>query len=119
MDVPLYTLPIIGKNGESQNGGYKIAKHAKFSKKIAISNHLIRTCTCEYQGVIKCLFFGKFGEAFFSCNNHFEIGPFALLSTIRVLFHKREFDDSIKRTCGNAETFGKINFEFYQIYFHK
>ena len=34
MDVPLYTLPIIGKNGESQNGGYKIAKHAKFSKKL-------------------------------------------------------------------------------------
>ena len=36
---------------ESQNGGNKKVKHAKFSEKTNISYPLIRTRTCAYRGV--------------------------------------------------------------------
>ena len=41
---------VIRQKGESQNGCFKNTKHAKFSEK-HISNPLIRTRTCAYQGV--------------------------------------------------------------------
>lgn len=57
--------------------------------------------------------FQKFWYGLFSCNNHFETSRFALLLKIRVLFHKREFHDSVKTTFGN------LNFEFYLISLHE
>ena len=42
---------IIRQKGESQNGGNKKTKHAKFSAKTNISYPLIRTRTSAYQGV--------------------------------------------------------------------
>ena len=63
-------------------------------------------------------FLGKFGILCFLVTVTLRLAPFLLLTT-RVLFHKCEFDDSVKTTCGNVETFGKINFEFCLIYFDK
>ena len=64
------SLDIVGNKGkgESQNGGKKKTKHAKFSEKGNISYPLIRTRACVYQGVRNV--------------RGFEIRLFALLPTI-------------------------------------
>ena len=54
--------------------------------------------------------FWKIWYGLFSCNKHFETNPFTLLLTMRVLFQKREFDDSVKTTCGKCRNFWSDKF---------
>ena len=57
--IPSNKSSVIRQKGESQNGCFKKTKHVKFSEKTNISNPLIRTPTCAYQGVRNFRFFGK------------------------------------------------------------
>ena len=65
------SLPVIRQKSDSQNGGNKKAKHAKFSEK--------RTFL-TYQRVTNVRF-RKIWRALLSYYLHFEICPFALLPT--------------------------------------
>ena len=65
---------VIRQKGESQNGGYKKTKHAKFFKKQTFLTHS---------------FFQKIQCALFSCNTCFAIRPFVLLPTISDIKFKR------------------------------
>ena len=60
-------LSAIRQKGEFQNRHYNKKMHAKNFKKLVF---------------FTLLFFRKIRRALFSCNNHFEIRPFALLPTI-------------------------------------
>ena len=69
------TSSVIRWKGESQNGGKKKAKHAKFSEKLTFF-------TLWYaHGGKKCSFFRKIWRPLFSCYFHLEIPLFALLPT--------------------------------------
>ena len=102
-----YISSVIKQKQKSQKRCFKKTKHAKFSEKrrfltptrtrsrfcfkivsrkqsmpkTNFSYSLIRTRTCAYQGV-RNVPFRKIWRALFSWNTHFEIRPFALLSTI-------------------------------------
>ena len=60
-------------------------KARQISLKTNISYPLIRTCTCDYQGV-KNVRSQKIWRALFSWNTRFEIRPFALLPALFELF---------------------------------
>ena len=47
---------VIRQKGECQDGGNKKINHAEFSEKTNISQPLIRTRTCAYQGITKARF---------------------------------------------------------------
>ena len=55
-----HTSSVIRQKCKSQNGCFKKTKHVKFSEKTNISNPLISTRTCAYQGVRNVRFLGKF-----------------------------------------------------------
>ena len=59
-----HTLSILWQKGESQNGGNKNTKHAKFSEKR------------------KTFVFRKIWRALYSCYLPFENRPFAILQTL-------------------------------------
>ena len=56
----IYNTSVIRQKGESQNWCFKKTKHVKFSEKTNLSNPLICTRTCAYQGVRNVRFFEKF-----------------------------------------------------------
>ena len=59
-NIQIFIASVIRQKGESLNGCFKKTKHVKFSEKTNISNSLIRTRTCAYQGVRNVRFFGIF-----------------------------------------------------------
>ena len=71
---------VIRQKGESQNGGNKKIKHAKFSKNWTFLTPWYADVRARIRGK-KCLFFWKIWRAFFSCYLRFEILPFALSPT--------------------------------------
>ena len=72
--LTLINLSVIRQKGESQNGGDKNTKHAKFSPKRIFSTPL---CV---SGGKKILVLLKILHTLFSCNNPFEICPFAIFT---------------------------------------
>ena len=67
---------------ESQNGGNKETKHAKFSEKLTFLTPQRRTRTCAYQWVKNVRFFGKFGVFCFFATSVLRFAFFAVLPTI-------------------------------------
>ena len=61
-------------------------KACQTSRKTNISYPLIRTRTCAYQGVKKFAF-RKIWRALFSCNTHFDIHPFCLITDKKYHFN--------------------------------
>ena len=74
-------LSVIRHKGESQNGGHKRTKQAKFSEKQTFSTSLISTRTCVYQGVWNVCFFLKILCGLFSFDLCFDIRPFTFSQT--------------------------------------
>ena len=75
---------VIRQEGESQNGGYKKIKLAKFSKKFFThwySHMRVRIRGYQIFAVRKVL------RALFYRNTRFEIRPFASLSTYSIIFY--------------------------------
>ena len=78
--VSVHNSSVLWQKGESQNGGNKNTKHAKFSEKRTFFYPLIRTRTCTYQGV-KNVRFSENWRALYSCYLRFEIRSFAIVPT--------------------------------------
>ena len=77
---------MIRQKGESQNGGKKKTKQAKFSENKHFLPAHTHTYACISEGK-KCLFFGKFGVRYFSSYLRLEIHVFALLPTKYLLIY--------------------------------
>ena len=56
----MHNTSVIRQKDESQNGGNKKAKHAKFSERRTFPTPNTHTYACVSEGK-KCSFFGKFG----------------------------------------------------------
>ena len=65
---------------ESQNGGNKKTKHAKFSEKLTFLTPQRRTRTCAYQWVKNVRFFRKIWRVLFFCDLRFEICLFCRIT---------------------------------------
>ena len=57
----------------------------------------------------------KMWRVLFSGNNHLILTLLSFFQRNESCFLNVQLDDSIKTSCGNAESFGKTNFEFYLI----
>ena len=70
---------VIWRKGESQSGGNKNTKHAKFSEKRTFFYPLARTRTCVYQGVKNVHFSGNLA-CFVFLKHPFWDSPFCLIT---------------------------------------
>ena len=83
---------------ESQNGGNKKTKHAKFSEKLTFLTPQRRTRTCVYQWVENVRFFGKFGVFCFFATSVLRFAFFAVLPTICCLIFRWLIKSNLQRS---------------------